>query len=151
MTPGDRVAPRAPETPREAGAMNFFEDSGKSGGPQASIPLGTQSRRPSRVEFGEESSPPAAGLVDGHSLLSGQFHRNGRLLFRLAVRLVKDGATAEDMFQAVFLKALEQKVQPDGLGGWLAATIRNECLQLLRRKEAERRALQAHASRGARK
>ena len=63
------------------------------------------------------------------------------LLWSVARAYRLDTATAGDAIQTTWLRLVEHldKIQdPQRLGGWLATTVRRECLQVLRRNSRER-------------
>jgi RNA polymerase sigma factor (sigma-70 family) len=63
------------------------------------------------------------------------------LLWSVARAYRLDTATAGDAIQTTWLRLVEHldKIQdPQRLGGWLATTVRRECLQVLRRNTRER-------------
>lgn len=67
---------------------------------------------------------------------------NGQLLFRAAFDILKDAALAEDVVQQAFLKAWERRddiLHPELLKQWLVRAVVNGGLEVLRRKETERR------------
>jgi RNA polymerase sigma factor (sigma-70 family) len=71
------------------------------------------------------------------------------LLWSVARAYRLDTASAGDAIQTTWLRLIEHldRIQdPDRLGGWLATTVRRECLQLLRRNTRERLAPSDDAS-----
>jgi RNA polymerase sigma factor (sigma-70 family) len=63
------------------------------------------------------------------------------LLWSVARAYRLDTATAGDAIQTTWLRLVEHldRIQdPERLGGWLATTVRRECLQVLRRNTRER-------------
>ena len=77
-------------------------------------------------------------------LLEEQVADHGRLLFKMAFRVVRDGSLAEEVCQQALLKAWQGREEiRDGaaLRGWLVRTVTNESLMLIRRQQAEKRAL----------
>ena len=71
------------------------------------------------------------------------------LLWSVARAYRLDTASAGDAIQTTWLRLLEHLDRindPERLGGWLATTVRRECLQLLRRNSRERLAPSDDAS-----
>ena len=88
-------------------------------------------------------SEPAAPADRWESLLAGQVRERGRLLFRLAYGVLRNGPAAEDVCQQAFMKAWQQRGRirdPAGLPAWLARVVINESLRLAERQKTERRA-----------
>jgi RNA polymerase sigma-70 factor (ECF subfamily) len=99
-------------------------------------------------ETGLVNSPPpsaqddAALLVlvqrgDEHAMAS-LFDRYSKVVYSVALRVLRDPASAEDVLQEVFMQIWRN---PDGfvatrgsLGGWLAVVARNRSIDALRRK-----------------
>jgi len=82
--------------------------------------------------------------MDWDRLLSEQIRQNGRFFFRLAHNVLRDAQLAEDVCQQAFLRAWEERdrIQPGvTLKAWLARTVVNNSLQLVRRGKVERRVL----------
>jgi RNA polymerase sigma factor (sigma-70 family) len=78
-------------------------------------------------------------------LLTEQFHQHGRLFFKLAHGIVRDVNLAEDACQQAMTKAWECReriTDRPRLRAWLARTVVNEALQMVRRKGTERRVLE---------
>jgi RNA polymerase sigma-70 factor (ECF subfamily) len=79
-----------------------------------------------RLRRGEE--PAMASLYDRYS----------RMVYAVALRVLRDAASAEDVLQEVFLgvwRHPERFVATRGnLGGWLAVVARNRSIDMLRRK-----------------
>lgn len=92
-------------------------------------------------------SPPSgqddAGLLalvqtgDEHAMAS-LFDRYSKVVYSVALRVLRDTASAEDVLQEVFMQIWRN---PDGfvatrgsLGGWLAVVARNRSIDTLRRK-----------------
>lgn len=77
-------------------------------------------------------------------LLAEQVRDHSRLFYKLAYDVVRDRAAAEDACQHALCQAWEQRdriAEPAALKAWLARTVINHCLMVLRRKGTERRAL----------
>lgn len=89
-------------------------------------------------------------VPDWEYLLSEQVRQNSRLYYQLAFRIVRDDAAAQDVCQHAFAQAWahRHRIDPSGktLGAWIAATVRRECLQRVRRLKIERRALAEHVA-----
>jgi RNA polymerase sigma factor (sigma-70 family) len=82
--------------------------------------------------------------VDFRAILSEQVRQSGRLLFRVAYGLLRDAAGAEDVCQQTFMNAWEHRGQirsPAALRSWLATTVTNRSLEVLRRRRTEQRVL----------
>ena len=94
------------------------------------------------------SSPPPPAQDDSTLLLQVQrgdehamaslFDRYSRIVYSVALRVLRDPASAEDVLQEVFMQIWRN---PDGfvatrgsLGGWLAVVARNRSIDTLRRK-----------------
>jgi len=70
--------------------------------------------------------------------MASLFDRYSRIVYSVALRVLRDPAAAEDVLQEVFLQLWRS---PDGfvatrgsLGGWLAVVSRNRSIDVLRRK-----------------
>lgn len=70
--------------------------------------------------------------------IAAVFDRYSRVVFSVALRVLRDTASAEDVLQEVFLgvwRHPENFVAARGsLGGWLAVVARNRAIDVLRRK-----------------
>jgi RNA polymerase sigma-70 factor (ECF subfamily) len=99
-------------------------------------------------ETGLVNSPPPSGQEDAVLLLQVQrgddhamaslFDRYSKVVYSVALRVLRDPASAEDVLQEVFMQIWRN---PDGfvatrgsLGGWLAVVARNRSIDTLRRK-----------------
>lgn len=84
------------------------------------------------------------------ALLSREVHENARLYFRIANRILRDAAAAQDVCQQAFLRAYEGKFADTRgarqLKSWMATVVINESLQVLRRRKVHWR-FQQDASR----
>jgi RNA polymerase sigma-70 factor (ECF subfamily) len=93
------------------------------------------------------------GEVSWDLLLAEQLRHNGRLYFRLAHNILRDTSMSEDMCQQALLRAWEQRDRLDpsplSLKGWLARTVVNNSLQVLRRGKIEQRVVAAQATKPA--
>ena len=88
------------------------------------------------------------GQDEWRQLLAGQVREHSRLWFRLAFNVLRDAQAAEDVCQQALLRALTQRESirdPRMLKSWMARTVVNESLTLLRRRGAEGRALTRQA------
>jgi RNA polymerase sigma-70 factor, ECF subfamily len=77
-------------------------------------------------------------------LLEEQVRANARLFFRIAWRMLRDNAAAEDVCQQAMLKAWSERhtiAQPDRLRAWLTRTVVNGALAMLRRRRVEQQAI----------
>ncbi len=94
------------------------------------------------------NSPPPSGLDDAsllslvqrgdESAMASLFDRYSKVVYSVALRVLRDPASAEDVLQEVFMQIWRN---PDGfvatrgsLGGWLAVVARNRSIDALRRK-----------------
>src|ERR1700759_4807171 len=99
-------------------------------------------------ETGLVNSPPPSGQEDAALLMQVQrgddyamaslFDRYSKIVYSVALRVLRDPASAEDVLQEVFMQIWRN---PDGfvatrgsLGGWLAVVSRNRAIDALRRK-----------------
>jgi len=80
-----------------------------------------------RVQRGEEQA------------MAALFDRYSRIVYSVALRVMRDAASAEDILQEIFMQVWRN---PDGfiatrgsLGGWLAVVTRNRAIDSLRRKK----------------
>jgi RNA polymerase sigma-70 factor, ECF subfamily len=94
-------------------------------------------------EMGQMRAEDDAGLWaqlrrgDEHAM-SIVFDRYSKVVYSVALRVLRDPASAEDILQEVFIELWRS---PDGfsatrgnLGGWLALVARNRSIEALRRK-----------------
>src|SRR6201985_2440142 len=70
--------------------------------------------------------------------MASPFDRYSKVVYSVALRVLRDPASAEDVLQEVFMQIWRN---PDGfvatrgsLGGWLAVVSRNRAIDALRRK-----------------
>ena len=99
-------------------------------------------------ETGLVNSPPPSGQDDAgllslvqrgdESAMASLFDRYSRVVYSVALRVLRDPASAEDVLQEVFMQIWRN---PNGfvatrgsLGGWLAVVARNRSIDTLRRK-----------------
>jgi RNA polymerase sigma-70 factor (ECF subfamily) len=85
-------------------------------------------------------------------LLAEQVRGNARLWFRLAYDILHDAHAAEDVCQQALLRGWTSRDRlrdPAQLRAWIARTVVNESLQVLRRRRVEERARQHHVRRDA--
>ena len=101
-----------------------------------------------RNEMGESGTLPAVPLEDAALLLGVQsgderamaalFDRYSRLVYSVALRVMRDPSSAEDVLQDVFLQIWRRPetfaATRGSLGGWLAVVARNRSIDILRRK-----------------
>jgi RNA polymerase sigma-70 factor, ECF subfamily len=99
-------------------------------------------------EMGPVNSPPPSGQDDAALLalvqrgddyaMSSLFDRYSKVVYSVALRVLRDPASAEDVLQEVFMQIWrnpESFVATRGsLGGWLAVVSRNRSIDTLRRK-----------------
>ena len=71
--------------------------------------------------------------------MAALFDRYSKIVYSVALRVLRDPASAEDVLQEVFMqiwRSPERFVASRGsLGGWLAVVTRNRSIDLLRRKK----------------
>ncbi|WP_254061783.1 RNA polymerase sigma factor [Granulicella sp. L60] len=98
--------------------------------------------------MGPVNSPPPSGQDDAALLalvqggddyaMSSLFDRYSKVVYSVALRVLRDPASAEDVLQEVFMQIWrnpESFVATRGsLGGWLAVVSRNRSIDTLRRK-----------------
>lgn len=99
-------------------------------------------------ETGATNQPPASTLDDATLLalvqrgdegaMASLFDRYSKVVYSVALRVLRDPASAEDVLQEIFMQIWRN---PDGfiatrgsLGGWLAVVSRNRSIDALRRK-----------------
>ncbi len=75
--------------------------------------------------------------------MASLFDRYSKVVYSVALRVLRDPASAEDVLQEVFMQIWRN---PDGfvatrgsLGGWLAVVARNRSIDALRRKKPRSR------------
>jgi RNA polymerase sigma-70 factor (ECF subfamily) len=87
-----------------------------------------------------EDDPSLLALVQsgGEQAMASLFDRYSKLVYSVALRVLRDPAAAEDVLQEVFMQIWRN---PDSftaargsLGGWLAIVARNRSIDILRRK-----------------
>ena len=100
-------------------------------------------------EMGAASVSPQSMLDDSALLalvqrgdefaMASLFDRYSKVVYSVALRVIRDPASAEDILQEVFMQVWRS---PDGfvatrgsLGGWLAVVARNRSIDALRRKK----------------
>src|ERR1700735_9836 len=71
--------------------------------------------------------------------MASLFDRYSKVVYSVALRVLRDPASAEDVLQEIFMqiwRSPERFVASRGsLGGWLAGVTRNRSIDLLRRKK----------------
>ena len=99
-------------------------------------------------EMGLVNSPPPSGQDDAvllslvqrgdESAMAVLFDRYSKVVYSVALRVLRDPSSAEDVLQEIFMQIWRS---PDGfvatrgsLGGWLAVVSRNRAIDALRRK-----------------
>ena len=99
-------------------------------------------------ETGATNQPPLSTLDDASLLallqrgdegaMASLFDRYSKVVYSVALRVLRDPASAEDVLQEIFMQIWRN---PDGfiatrgsLGGWLAVVSRNRSIDALRRK-----------------
>ncbi len=99
-------------------------------------------------EMGLVNSPPPSGQDDAVLLglvqvgdegaMAALFDRYSKVVYSVALRVLRDPSSAEDVLQEIFMQIWRS---PDGfvatrgsLGGWLAVVSRNRAIDALRRK-----------------
>ena len=100
-------------------------------------------------ETGLVNSPPPSGQDDAALLalvqrgdeyaMAALFDRYSKVVYSVALRVLRDPASAEDVLQEIFMQIWRN---PEGfvatrgsLGGWLAVVSRNRSIDTLRRKK----------------
>src|SRR5271155_3695882 len=100
-------------------------------------------------ETGLVNSPPPSGLDDAALLVLVQkgdeyamaslFDRYSKIVYSVALRVLRDPASAEDVLQEVFMQIWRNPgsfvATRGSLGGWLAVVARNRSIDTLRRKK----------------
>ncbi len=99
-------------------------------------------------EMGLVNSPPPSGQDDAALLVLVQkgdeyamaslFDRYSKVVYSVALRVLRDPASAEDVLQEVFMQIWHNPgvfvATRGSLGGWLAVVARNRSIDTLRRK-----------------
>jgi RNA polymerase sigma-70 factor (ECF subfamily) len=89
------------------------------------------------LEFGD-SDPELAGRLKRRDpqAMADLYDRYGRLVYSLIVRIVRDGALAEDLMQETFLRVWNRGQAFDeergALGPWLLTVARNRAIDYIR-------------------
>jgi RNA polymerase sigma-70 factor (ECF subfamily) len=80
----------------------------------------------------------ASVLAGGQSAMASLYDRYSRLVYSVALRVLRDPAAAEDVLQEVFMQIWRNPgsftANRGSLGGWLAIVARNRSIDSLRRK-----------------
>lgn len=89
------------------------------------------------IEFGEDDADLVRRLQRRDPrAMADLYDRYGRLVYALVLRVVRDGAIAEDLVQETFLRVWNRVQAFDagrgGLGPWLLAVARNRAIDYLR-------------------
>src|SRR5580693_1881740 len=99
-------------------------------------------------EMGPVNSPPPSGQDDAALLalvqrgddyaMSSLYDRYNRVVYSVALRVLRDPAAAEDVLQEVFMQIWRNPgsftAARGSLGGWLTIVSRNRSIDTLRRK-----------------
>ena len=97
---------------------------------------------------GAHGAPPESGVEDWELLVQLQqgdqaamatlYDRYSKLVYSVALRVMRDPAAAEDVLQEIFMqvwRSPDSFVAAKGsLGGWLAVVARNRSIDVLRRR-----------------
>jgi RNA polymerase sigma-70 factor, ECF subfamily len=71
-----------------------------------------------------------------HTAMAQLYDRYNRLVYSIALRILRERSAAEDILQEVFLRVWRQPdmaVSGPGLGSWFAVVTRNRAIDVLRR------------------
>jgi len=87
----------------------------------------------------EPDSSLLAMVQQGHEQAMAQlFERHSKLVYSVALRVLRDPAAAEDVLQEIFMQIWRTPTSfiatRGSLGGWLAVVSRNRSVDLLRKK-----------------
>ncbi len=86
----------------------------------------------------DDASLLAAVQVGKESAMASLYDRYSRLIYSVALRVLRDGAAAEDVMQEVLMQLWRSPSSfastRGSLGGWLAVVTRNRAIDLLRRR-----------------
>src|SRR5271154_1273517 len=99
-------------------------------------------------EMGLVNSPPPSGQDDAALLtlvqrgdeyaMASLFDRYSKVVYSVALRVLRDPASAEDVLQEVFMQIWRKpesfSATRGSLGGWLAVVARNRSIDFLRRR-----------------
>jgi RNA polymerase sigma-70 factor (ECF subfamily) len=103
-----------------------MRSSNSEGGPAAESPLPEDAKILEQVQDGD---PTAMAVL---------YQRYSRLVYSVAMRVLRDTAASEDVLQEIFLQMWRnpERFAPSrgSLGGWLAVVARNRSIDVLRRR-----------------
>src|SRR5215467_8098892 len=99
-------------------------------------------------ETGPVNSPPPSEQDDAalltqvqkgeESAMASLYDRYSKIVYSVALRVLRDPASAEDVLQEIFMQIWRNPVgfiaSRGSLGGWLAVVARNRSIDALRRK-----------------
>src|SRR5271154_5248369 len=99
-------------------------------------------------ETGLVNSPPPSAQDDAallalvlrrdESAMTSLFDRYSKLVYSVALRVLRDPAAAEDVLQEIFMQIWRRpesfSATRGSLGGWLAVVARNRSIDFLRRR-----------------
>jgi len=88
----------------------------------------------------EEDAPLLARVQRGdEQAMAALFDRYSKIVYSVALRVLRDAASAEDVLQEIFMQIWRQPesfiATRGSLGGWLAVVARNRSIDTLRRKK----------------
>jgi len=117
-----------------------------SGGPMAGDRSDAQGARPAHAERNDQLATLLPRVALGDQRAFADLYRLASAhLFAVAVRIVRDGALAEEMLQEAFVSIWHHAGTYDAVKSqpitWLTSIVRNRCLDRLRRREVDTRPL----------
>jgi RNA polymerase sigma-70 factor (ECF subfamily) len=113
-----------------------------SGNPNPAVPR-TFNRQPTTVEETEAMQMEDAELLEAVALqdqtaMAALFDKYSRLVYSIALRVLREPGLAEDVMQEVLLQVWRQPggfvSQRGSLGAWLAVVARNRSIDVIRRR-----------------